>query len=147
MNINLSKGKSWIKKNWIRNNVEYFRALRFFMKKYEEKDICVVFVKDICAIKSPGTLNCRAWRLSWQYVEKWETSKFTANICLLEYNIYGEPRVRKIWNLFSEIFLPGTFMLWQMILLRPLSSLVISRWQFDSTLLLLIRLIIGGGQL
>ena len=103
MDINLSKGKSWIKKNWIRSNVEYFRALRFLMEKYEEKDICVVFVKDICAIKSLGTLNCRAWRLSWQYVEKWETSNFTATICLLEYSMENQES-EKFRSFFRNLF-------------------------------------------
>ena len=162
MNINLSKGKSSIKKNWIRSNVEYFRALRFLLVHSSQYFPVVPSAacgeiwgkRYLCCICERYLFNKKSW-----YFEL-PCSETLLTICWKMRNIkfYSQHMFTwiqsTIWKTksqgnfkpFSEIFLPGTFMLLPRLaddFATLLSSLMISRWQFDGTLLLLIRLIIG----
>ena len=135
MNINLSKGKSSIKKNWIRSNVEYFKALRFLLVHSSQYFPVVPSAacgeiwgkRYLCCICERYLFNKKSW-----YFEL-PCSETLLTICWKMRNIkfysqhmftwiqYGEPRVREISNLFQKSFYLGLlcyYLGWQMIL-RP----------------------------
>ena len=135
MNINLSKGKSSIKKNWIRSNVEYFRALRFLLVHSSQYFPVVPSAacgeiwgkRYLCCICERYLFNKKSWYFELPCSETLLTICWKMrNIKFYSHNMftwiqYGEPRVREISNLFQKFFYLGLlcyYLGWQMIL-RP----------------------------